>query len=272
MARDPGSVWRPLPEAGAPDGLAKSQFIVHSTGSLASAAANRNYFARADVAVESTFIVGLGPSDPTLQLMDSTDRADANGSANGRGISVEVVGDGIDGYTDWQRAELIRLGRWARQAHGIPARIIPSESAGGFGWHVMFGAPGPWTTVRGKVCPGGLRIQQLKNDIFPAIFAGTAAQQEDDDMTPEQAQWLREVHGVLFSGTAATPRNLSVYGRLVDVQTALTNALPTLIADAKKADTDPAAIAAAVVAAIPQNIAQDVIDGLGQRLAAEDRA
>jgi hypothetical protein len=270
MARDPGSVWAPLPEAGAPDGLAKTQFIVHSTGTMASAAANRNYFLRADVVVESTFIVGLGPHDPTLQVMDSTDRADANGSANGRGISVEVVGDGTAGYTAWQRSELIRLGRWARQAHGIVPRVIPSESAGGFGWHVMFGAPGPWTTQRGKVCPGNARIRELKADIFPAIFGGTAPM--EDDMTPEQAQKLNEIHGVLFAGTPATPRNLSVYARLVDVQTALTAALPTLVAGARKGDLDPSAIAAAVVAAIPQNIAQDVIDGLGQRLAANPPA
>lgn len=178
MARDPGSLWRPLPEAGAPDGLTKTQFIVHSTGTMASAAANRNYFAGGNVAVESTFIVGLSPSDPTLQVMDSTDRADANGSANGRGISVEVVGDGVGPYTDWQIRELIRLGKWARKTHGILPRVIPSEAAGGFGWHVMFGAPGPWTSVRGKVCPGKRRIEQLKSTVFPAIFANSHPTEE----------------------------------------------------------------------------------------------
>ena len=174
MARDPGSRWSPLPEAGAPDGLAKTQMIFHSTGTMASAAANFRYFSRGDVVVESTFIVGLTPADPTLQIMDSTDRADANGSANGRGISVEVVGDGVGGYTDWQISELIRIGRWARQVHGILPRIIPSETSGGFGWHVMFGAPGPWTSVRGKVCPGNLRIRQLHERVFPGIFADPA--------------------------------------------------------------------------------------------------
>lgn len=170
MARDPGSIWAPLPEAGLPDGLAKSQFVVHSTGTRASAAANRRYFARGDVPVESTFIVGLAPADPTLQVMDSTDRADANGSANGRGISVEVVGLASDPFTDWQISELIRLGRWAREAHALSPRVIPSEAAGGYGWHVMFGAPGPWTSARGKECPGPVRIQQLHERVFPAIF------------------------------------------------------------------------------------------------------
>jgi len=175
MARCPATIWSPLTEAGAPDGYRKTQFIVHSTGTMASAAANFNYFQRGDVVVESTFIIGLTPKDPTRQIMDSTDRADANGAANNRAISVEVVGDGVGPYTQWQIDELIRIGIWAAQTHPIDPRIIPSESASGFGWHVMFGAPGPWTSVRGKVCPGNARIKQLKEIVFPAIFRGLAA-------------------------------------------------------------------------------------------------
>lgn len=177
MPRDPGSLWCPLPEAGAPDGYIKRKFIVHSTGDNASAAAIRRYFLREDVVVESTFIIGWGPEDPTLQIMDSSDRADANVAANDDGISVEVVGDGRTGYNDWQRAELLRLGLWARGAHPeIRAQVIPdaSPSAAGFGWHVMFGAPGPWTTVA-KVCPGALRIRELEEHILPAIFTGGRA-------------------------------------------------------------------------------------------------
>lgn len=180
MARDPGSVWKPLVEAGAPDGHNKTQLIVHSTGTLASAANNWKYFQNANVVVESTFIIGLTSADPTLQIMDSTDRADANGSANNRAISIEVVGDGVGAYTPWQIQELIRIGKWAAATHPIEKRIIPSEAASGFGWHVMFGAPGPWTSVRGKVCPGNARIKQLKEVVFPAIFAPGAAHVSSD--------------------------------------------------------------------------------------------
>lgn len=172
MARDPGSTWLPIPEAGPPDGNVKTQFIVHSTGSNASASNIRAYFARGEVLVESTFVVGLGPDDPTLQILDSTDTADTNGRANRRAISVEVVGDGVGPFTDWQVKEIIRLGQWALANHPIEARVIPSEPESGCGWHVMFGAPGPWTSARGKVCPGGNRIRQLRETIFPAIFAG----------------------------------------------------------------------------------------------------
>jgi hypothetical protein len=207
VARDPGSTWRVLPEAPSQgSGNVKTQFIVHSTGTMASAAANFNYFARNDVVVESTFIVGLSPADPTLQILDSSAVADANGSANRRAIAVEVVGDGVGPFTDWQIAELVRLGRWARATHPIPARVIPSEAGPGFGWHVMFGAPGPWTSVRGKVCPGAKRTAQLKATVFPAIFADTPSKpststttsantaEQEDDMTPEDRAKLQAVY------------------------------------------------------------------------------
>jgi len=171
MAIDPGSLWVPLPEAGAPDGYVKNKFIVHSTGDNASAAAIDRYFRRGDIVVESTFIVGWGPEDPTRQIMDSTDHADANLAANQTGISVEVVGDGIQGYNAWQRAELIRLGLWSAANHPIPPQVIPDPDGAGFGWHIMFGSPGPWTGVA-KVCPGKQRTAELVGDIFPTIFAG----------------------------------------------------------------------------------------------------
>lgn len=214
--RDPGSVWAPLPEAGAPDGYVKTQFIVHSTGSTSTARQIRdNYFAREDVVVESTFIVGKSAADPTLQIMDSSDNADANVAANQRGISVETVGTGNEPFTDWQVQELIRLGRWAAARHPIEKRIIPREPDSGFGWHVMFGAPGPWTTVRGKVCPGDLRIQQLKSTIFPAIF-------QEDDLTDTQAKQLAYLYE-LFS----TPYSSAVPGS-TDVKMLLRDFIRTI--------------------------------------------
>lgn len=172
MARDPGSLWSPLAENGQQGDFPKDKFIVHSTGDRGSALAIYNYFNRANIVVESTFVVGLGPEDPTRQLMDSSQLADANMAANKSGISVEVVGTGDDDYTDWQVQEVIRLGTWARGAHAIPPQIIPAPTGAGFGWHVMFGAPGPWTD-RAKVCPGNLRIQRLQEHVFPEIFGHT---------------------------------------------------------------------------------------------------
>ena len=191
MARDPGSLWSPLPEA--LDGshgrsVVKTQFIVHSTGTTASAEANFRYFSRGDVQVESHFIVGLTPADPTRQVMDTTARADANTTASRRGISVEVVGTASMPFTPHQVSELVRIGRWALAEHPILPRICPAHDASGCGWHVLFGAPGPWTTVLGKECPGPVRIAQLKAVIFPVIFSTSPSldQQQEDTMKPEE--------------------------------------------------------------------------------------
>lgn len=184
MSRDPGSLWSPLPEAAQQGSHAKDKFIVHSTGDRGSAEAIYRYFARPDVVVESTFVVGLSPADPTRQLLDSSAVADANWGANTTGISVEVVGTKDDPFTGWQIAELVRLGRWARAEHPIAARVCATATDSGLGWHVMFGAPGPWTPVA-KDCPGRTRIGQLKTVVFPAILApapGPVPAQEDDDM------------------------------------------------------------------------------------------
>jgi len=180
MPRDPGSLWSPLPESGKQGTGIKTQFIVHSTGDRGSAKAIFGYFSRAAVVVESTFVIGLSPADPTRQMLDSSEVADANLKANTRAISVEVVGAATDPFTDWQISELIRLGRWAGAQHPIPAQICPAWDQPGLGWHVMFGAPGPWTPVA-KDCPGKTRIDQLKTIVFPALMAA-ATPSEDDDM------------------------------------------------------------------------------------------
>ena len=44
-------------------------------------------------------------------------------------------------------ATCIAIAEWACQEHPIERRRIPAEDESGIGWHVMFGAPGPWTPV-----------------------------------------------------------------------------------------------------------------------------
>lgn len=182
MARDPGSLWTPLREWLPTDVHVKDKFIVHSTGSVRDSALGiYNFFNRPDIVVESTFVVGRSSADPTRQLLDSAGHADANVAANDSGISVEVCGSGDEPFTDWQISELIRLGRWAHQVHGIRQQVVPTPTGGGYGWHIMFGSPGPWTTVR-KVCPGEKRIAQLQGVIFPAIFAGAQPDSAEVEM------------------------------------------------------------------------------------------
>jgi hypothetical protein len=271
MARDPGSVWKPLPEAGAPDGLHKDKLIFHSTGDNLGAAATWRYFDQGAVVVESNFIVGWGPdhNDPTLQIMDSTDHADANVAANDSGISVEVTGDGVGPYTPWQVSELIRIGRWARQVHGIPPQIIPSPTGAGFGWHVMFGAPGPWTTVAGKVCPGAARIAQLKAVVFPAVFADidTEETQLMALLTAQDHAYVDQ-YGGLVNAIAQRARQVEADGSLpygLDSLRAKLDALATQVAAADANDA-PAllapAIAQAVVAALKADPAHGSVDAV----------
>jgi len=171
MARDPGSHWRPLVEWNTQGSYAKDKFIVHSTGNAHDTAEGiYQFFNRPEVVVESTFIVGKSPADPTLQVLDSSAMADANLNANASGIAVEMCGAADEPFTDWQVSELVRIARWAMTAHpGITPDVCATATSPGFGWHVMFGAPGPWTPVA-KVCPGQVRIDQLTHHIFPAIF------------------------------------------------------------------------------------------------------
>ena len=167
MNRYPGATWAPIPEASDGPKHEKTQLVFHSTGTRASAAANRKYFARGDVKVESTLIVDYDGG--CLQVMETWARAEANGAANRRGISVEVVGVASEPYTPAQVARCLDIARWACDTNPIARRQIPAERESGIGWHVMFGAPGPWTSVSGKECPGPQRIAQVRTTLIAAI-------------------------------------------------------------------------------------------------------
>lgn len=182
MSRYPGATWAPIPEAAAGPHHVKTQLVFHSTGTTASAKANQRYFARKEVKVESTLIVDY--DGRCLQVMETWARAEANGSANRRGISVEVVGIASEPYTPEQVARCLDIARWACDTNPIARRQIPGERESGIGWHVMFGAPGPWTSVRGKACPGTTRIAQVRDELIPTIAGDhvVPAQEEVPDM------------------------------------------------------------------------------------------
>lgn len=94
----------------------------------------------------------------------------------------------------------------------------------------------------------------------PGLTAqGTITTTEEDQMTPEQFQILLDIHGVLFNGTKGTPRPLTVYDRVVDIQLALTRDLPILV-------NSPGVSAAAIAAAIPLELAEQVVDALANRI------
>jgi hypothetical protein len=206
-ARFPGATWAPLPESGSHGRYVKTQLIVHSTGTKASAAANRRYFAQQGIAVESTFLVDYDGG--CLQIMEAHERADANTTASKRAISVEMVGEAGEPFTPAQLATLHDIAEWACSNHPIARRQIPEHDQSGVGWHVMFGAPGPWTTVRGKECPGPTRIRQIRDLIIPAV---QRPRQEDDTMAGITKEYLDEQ----FARVGGGPRKRDAAGKVID--------------------------------------------------------
>lgn len=143
--------------------------------------------------LESTFILKL---DGTLwQIMESDERADANGLGNAYYASCETEDNGDPDHFAWtpeQVDTMVRLALWYHAEHGVPLARIPQHGGYGFGWHVMHGldhfqdgqqfkkGPSPWTAVKGKTCPGMVRQHQFDRIILPRILG-----QDTDDMPSE---------------------------------------------------------------------------------------
>ncbi|MFG2763160.1 peptidoglycan recognition protein family protein [Streptomyces rubiginosohelvolus] len=159
------------PESDSQPAIRPTQFIVHSI--IAPWTAKRTYeYWRDSTNLESHF--GLGYEGDLGQFIGTETRADANAGANRRSdgtgaVSIETASNlqGSDPWTDAQVEELIRLGVWLHQMHGIPLRICRTHSDPGFGWHSMF----PQWSTSGTACPGKARIAQFKTVVFPAIVA-----------------------------------------------------------------------------------------------------
>lgn len=158
--------------------------------------------------LESTFIVTLGGQ--VWQLMDTTREADANYRANPFAVSVETEDSGNPDTEPWTAAQLDALTWIAHECHrihGIPLRRADAWDGSGIGYHVLFGAPGPWTPVR-KSCPGRVRIRQFDEVLLPRIAAGGKEVDVNVDelyarLTDPDATYSlpRIQRGVLYPGT-----------------------------------------------------------------------
>ncbi|MGC5531559.1 peptidoglycan recognition protein family protein [Streptomyces sp. SR-10] len=193
MAWYPGAKKLELqPESDSQQAIRPTQLIMHSI--VANWTARRTYeFWRNSTNLESHFGIGYGERD-IAQYIGTETRADANAGANRRSdgtgaISVETASNSkaSDPWNASQVEELIALGVWAHQRHGIPLRICRTASDPGFGYHSMFAA---WSTS-GTACPGPARIKQFKTVVFPAIVARatgkTTPPKEDTDVALSDA-------------------------------------------------------------------------------------
>lgn len=93
-------------------------------------------------------------------------QADANLNANDFSVSIETQGFGAGEWTVAQIAAIKALLLWLHSEADIPLIRCTAWNGKGVGYHVMFGAPGPWTPVA-KSCPGPDRIRQFDTVLVP---------------------------------------------------------------------------------------------------------
>lgn len=197
MAWYPGATKYELqPESDSQPAIVPTQFILHSIAAPWTAKRVYEYW-RDSTNLESHF--GLGYAGDLAQFIGTETRADATGAANLRAdgtgaVSLESASNlnATDPWTAEQVEQIVRLGVWLHQRHGIPLRICRTPSDPGYGYHRLFSAWNP----NGHACPGAARITQFRDVILPAIVARatTPAPSEEDDMTPEQAAQLKSVY------------------------------------------------------------------------------
>jgi hypothetical protein len=208
MAWYPGAIKMELqPESDAQAAIRPTQFIVHSV--VAPWDEKRIYaYWRDSTSLESHF--GLDYDGSIGQYIGTETRADANAGANRRAdgtgaVSIETASNtkASDAWTPEQVEQLIRLGVWLHQRHGIPLRICRTASDPGFGYHSMFRE---WSTS-GTACPGVARIKQFREVVFPGIVARATGKTEEDDMptAAEVAKAVLTLDGVIsVPGAPAT--------------------------------------------------------------------
>lgn len=246
------------PESDAQPAIRPTQFIVHSIVGPWTARRTYEYW-RDSTSLESHF--GLGYEGDLAQYIGTETRADANYQANRRpdgtgAVSIETASNtkASDPWTDKQVEQLIRLGVWLHQRHGIPLRICRTHGDPGYGYHRLHSQ---WAAA-GTACPGDARVRQFREVVFPGIVARASSQTstppEEDDMAAVDV-WAykntkietRDTYEILRS----TSRTVQALSQQVAAQTAAVQALAAQLGDDVDTDT--------VVAAVQQAIRDAVV-------------
>lgn len=188
MAKCPHARWKPIPENDSQPRIVPVGVVDHSAGGAAELYGW--WMNDQSKGLESHFWID-DDEDPdgyatVYQYIDTEVRADANGEGNrwlegGKYvglISIETSSTthASEPWTPSQIKSLIRLHIWLIETHPtIPPVEMPKSSRNsdwhGQAWHIKQGTPGSWTRAAGKVCPGGERIRQCREDVYPAVAA-----------------------------------------------------------------------------------------------------
>jgi LysM repeat protein len=166
-----------LPESRTQRKITPTQFVAHSIIAPWTVRQLYDYW-RNSTNLESHF--GIGYDGSVAQYVDTSVRADANAYANNWALSVETASNtkGTDPWTDAQMESLLALMLWVHKTHKIPARLAPSYTAPGFGYHKLHRN---WSKS-GTVCPGVKRTAQFVDELMPALRK--AAAPKPTPMTP----------------------------------------------------------------------------------------
>lgn len=208
MAWYPGATKLELqPESDDQAAIKPTQFIVHSLAAPWTARRTYEYW-RDSTNLESHF--GLGYEGDIAQYIGTETRADANAAANLRSdgtgaVAIETASNlqASDAWTPAQVEQLIQLGVWLHQKHGIPLRICRTADDPGYGWHAQFTSWNP----NAHACPGAARIKQFREVVFPAIVAratGQTPEEEDVALTADDKKWITEALDSLVPKTWLT--------------------------------------------------------------------
>lgn len=281
MAWYPGATKLELqPESDAQPAIRPTQLIAHSIVGPWTARRTYEYW-RDSTNLESHF--GIGYTGDIAQYIGTETRADANAAANRRAdgtgaISVETASNltATDPWTHEQVEELIKLGVWAHQRHGIPLRLCRSANDPGFGWHNMFDAWNP----SAHSCPGPARIKQFREVVFPGIVARASGQtiEEDDVQLSDKVtvgDWVKQAwpddEGIADGSISVTTALGSGYAharRAAENTTALLAQVAALTAVVGKL-AEGGGLDATEVQAAAEAGAQAALDRLGDALTKE---
>lgn len=186
--------------------------------------------------INSELAAGRTPTQPHHQVdldgtvwqwLDYDEKGVASVSAEGSCISVETQDYGSRhspiGGQAWTPAQIEALAKVcvvAYRAFGVPLIPATAPDGVGIGWHSMWGdnitAPNPWTTTKGKTCPGAARIAQVpqiiararqlvQGDPIPAPIPAPDDPVEDDVAD----KWLIQVGGSIWLTDGITRRGVA---------------------------------------------------------------
>ena len=247
MAWYPNAVVRNIPPGKSDPPITATCVALHVAASTTDSL--YGYFNGPSGGVESHFYVRS--SGVVEQYRDTAYQADAEAGGNNYAISIETAGLAGGTWNVAQIAAIVALIRWACDTHGIPARVLDSQTGHGIGWHSQW----PTWNPDAHDCPGAARVAQIKDSIIPAL--------QEDIVTPQDKQdiadlvWAKQLtRGGLGPAAAGD--------WLADTRL-ITGGISAAVATH---GTDAASIASAIVAALPADLARQVADELGKRLSA----